>query len=431
MVYFKSAIALIILVFSGTLAQAEPVSPSGHIAVAPDVALNANGDLAMLWVDRAPELSGEHSGHDRHLSYTDLYVAISHDGGISFDPPTKVNHDAGVVWGQSVSRPRIVGSADGTWHITYAANEIHPEHDKPALTSHYTRSTDGGRTFEAPRRASTLTNSDLSEMIHGGFMSAAAFQTITAVPDGSIHLFWIDTRHMSQEQNTGALYAAVSRDGGATFGSDQEIFAANVCPCCQLMATASAGADILVTMRDVSPDGFRQSTVTRFGPDGAIKNDRVAMGTTPWQIDACPLKPTAVAIKEDAVFSAVYSGGEEEPGVFFSSSVDGGKSFVRATPTHPDALISDAPSIAVNDSHVLVAWHGKTNGPRQIFYRMYDLTGSPVGNIAAIDSGSEHASSPVVVALPDGGFRVAWEQEDRIHTTVLPSIPGETEVGLR
>ena len=431
MVSLQQVISALVLVSGLSTAQAEPVSPESHIAVAPDIAINADGHLAILWVDRAPELSGEHANHDRHLSYTDVYVATSRDGGKTFDAPVKVNHDAGVVWGQSVSRPRIVGSEDGIWHVSYAANEIHPELDKPALTSHYTRSTDGGRTFEAPNRVSTLTDSDLSDMIHGGFTSAAAFQTITAAPDGSVHLFWIDTRHMSRDEATGALYAVVSNDGGKTFDGDKEIFAANVCPCCQLMATSTAGADVLVTLRDVSADGFRQSTVTRIGPDGRVKSELVDTGTTPWQIDACPLKPTVVAANGEAVFAAVYSGGEEEPGVFFSSSMDGGQSFVRAEPVHANALVTDAPSIAVNNSQVLVTWHGKTDGPRRVFYRMYDLTGAPISGIAAVESGPEHASDPVVVTLPDGRFRVVWEQEDRIHTTVLPSTPTEIEVGLR
>lgn len=427
----KSAVAVLSLVLYASFAQAEIVSPSDHVAVAPDIAMNANGDLAMLWVDRSPELSGEHSGHDRHLSYTDVYVAISRDGGETFDPPAKVNHDQGVVWGQSVSRPRIVGGTDGTWHISYAANEIHPDLDKPALTSHYTRSTDGALTFEAPRRVSTLTDSDLSDMIHGGFMSAAAFQTITTAPDGSVHLFWVDTRNMTPEASTGALYSAVSKDGGVTFKGEKELLAANVCPCCQLMATATAEADVLVALRDVSGDNHRQSTITRIGSDGAIKSDRVDIGTTPWQIEGCPLKPTAVAVQGDAVYAAVYSGGEEEPGVFFSASMDGGQSFGQASPAHPGALVSDAPTVAVNDRHVLVAWHGKTDGPRRVFYRMYDLTGTAIGEVKSIESGEGHASRPVAATLSDGRFRLAWEQEDRIHTTVLPGAPEEIEVGLR
>lgn len=431
MAYFKSVAVLAAVALLSNVAHAEFVSPMDHVAMAPDIAISPEGDIAVLWVDRSPELSGEHANHDRHLSYTDLYVAISHDGGVSFDPAVKVNHDAGVVWGQSVSRPRIVAGTAGAWHVTYAANEIHRELDKPALTAHYTRSTDNGFTFEKPRRISKLTDSDLSEMIHGGFMSAAAFQTIAATPDGNVHVFWVDTRHMSPEQSTGSLYSAVSLDGGETFSQDKQIFAANVCPCCQLMATATAVSDVLLGLRDVTEGNYRQSTITRISADGTIKSDRVDIGTTPWQIEGCPLKPTAVAAQGDSVFAAVYSGGEENPGVFFSSSSDGGRSFTQALAAHADALVSDAPTVAVNDNHVLVAWHGKTEGPRRIFYRMYDHAGAPAGDVTAIDSGEGHASKPVAVSLPDGRFRMVWEQNDRIHTTILPGDSAEMEVGLR
>ena len=244
-------------------------------------------------------------------------------------------------------------------------------------------------------------------------------------------MFWIDTRHMSQEESTGALYTAVSRDGGETFNGDREIFASNVCPCCQLMATANGNSDVYVTLRGVTADNIRQSTVTRIASDGTVKSDKVDTRTAPWQINACPLKPTAIATRGDAVFTAVYGGGEDAPGVYFSSSMDGGHSFIRAVPAHAQAIVSDAPSVAANDQYVLLAWHGKTDGPRRVFYRMYDFTGLQVGEISHLDTGAQNASSPVVTVRA-GQFQVAWEQADQIHTTVLPATPlGETKVGLR
>ena len=108
---FIVAASLVAAIASTT--KADVISPESHIALAPDIALNANGDIAIMWVDRAPEFRGEHENHDRHLSYTDLFVSVSKDGGVTFGDPVKVNHGAGVVWGQSVSRPRIVGSVDG------------------------------------------------------------------------------------------------------------------------------------------------------------------------------------------------------------------------------------------------------------------------------------------------------------------------------
>ena len=103
-----------ILFTLGSLASAGPIglSPEGQKASAPDIAVNSKGDIAVLWVDRSPqEKPGDGSqNHDRHLAVTDVYVSISKDGGTTFSAPTKVNASSGAVWGQQVSRPRIVGT---------------------------------------------------------------------------------------------------------------------------------------------------------------------------------------------------------------------------------------------------------------------------------------------------------------------------------
>lgn len=427
---FRS-LAIAALALVPGFAQAESVSPPDHVAVAPDLAVAPNGDVALLWVDRSPELSGENPNRDRHLSYTDLYIAVSRDGGETFGPPAKVNHDEGVVWGQSVSRPRIVGSPTGTWHVSYAANEIHSTLGKTALTIHYTRSTDGAATFAPPNRLSTLTDADMSHVIHGGFMSAAAFGTLTTAQDGRVYVAWVDTRWMSDEVDTGALYTAVSDDDGETFNAEKELLKLGVCPCCQMMAATDADSNIYIGLRQVMDDGTRQSTVARLDAGETKIASMGDTGTAPWKIEGCPLKPTVVATHGDSVFTAVYSGGEEEPGVFVSHSTDNGRSFARATPAHPEALVSDAPSIAANDESVMVAWHAKTDGPRSVFYRRYDLAGAPVGGIMELDTGDAIAEDPVLAVRPDGKFLLAWLQEDGIHTTVLPDGTSETDVGMR
>lgn len=437
MLPFKATLAAAVLAAS-TAVAADQLSPAGHVAVAPDVAINAKGEIAVLWVDRSPEVAKQQQGggaHDNHLSYTDLYVAISRDGGKSFGAPAKINHDDGVVWGQTVSRPRLVGGADGTWHVGYTANEIHAGLNKPVLTAHYTRSTDGGATFAAPRRLSTLTDGDMSAIIHGGFASAAAFGTIAVTPDNSVHLMWIDTRHMKSETDTGALYTAVSRDGGASFGPDIELQSAGVCPCCQMMAVADAQSNVLLGWRDIKASGARQSTIARIAAQTSanpgVLGTPVDTNGAPWMINACPLKPTVIATRGDTIYTAVYNGGEAQPGVYYSVSTDGGQSYSRAAPVHPEAAVSDAPSIAMNDRYVLLAWHGKTDGPRRVFTRMFDLAGKPVGGITALETGPENAQNPVVAVRADGKFQIAWQQNNKVFTTVLPAAPAEVDISAR
>lgn len=398
------------------------ISPEGQKAAAPDIAINSRGEIAVLWVDRSPqETQGGAHNHDRHIAITDVYVAISKDGGTSFAAPVKVNASAGAVWGQQVSRPRIVGTPNGTWHVSYAANDLHPTLKKTLLTTHYTRSGDAGQSFEAPKRLSAISDQDMSGVIHGGFASAAAFGTIAAAPDGSVHVYWIDTRHMQPDSDSGALYSALSRDDGKTFAIEKQLVDTSVCPCCQLTAVANSKSEILLGSRRVEKDSFRPATVMTLSPTDTALHDRQAIGGAPWQIAGCPLKPTVVAVHDQQVFAAVHNGGEETPGVIFSVSNDSGKSFKPQGIVHPNAAVSDAPTIAANGSQVLLAWHAKVaGGPRRVYYRFYSPSGDALGDIRELDSPPGLAQNPVAAVGADGNFRLVWQQADRVWATTIP-----------
>lgn len=413
--------AALVLVFGATTVMAAPtgLSLQGQKAAAPDVAINARGELAVLWVDRSPQEKAG-ANHDRHLALTDVYVAISRDGGNTFAAPVKLNAAEGAVWGQQVSRPRVVGTPNGTWHVSYAANDTHPTLGKTILSTHYTRSLDGGRSFEAPRRLSSVPDQDLSSVIHGGFASAAAFGTLASAPDGSVHVYWIDTRHMKPDSDSGAMYGVVSRDDGRSFAAEQQFIDTGVCPCCQMMAVANAKSELLVGSRRVMKDSFRPATVMHLTAKSSAAPQRAEIGGAPWQIAGCPLKPTVLAVQGDRVFAAVHNGGETTPGVIFSISKDGGATFAFKGLVHAEAAVSDAPAVATNGSTVLLAWHAKVgSGARRVYYRLFDLDGQPQSDIRELDTTPGTAQSPVVTARPDGNFQLVWQQADTVWTTVV------------
>lgn len=413
------------IVLYSSLVNAAPigVSPEGQKASAPDIAVNSKGEIAVLWVDRSPQEKPEGAhNHDRHLAVTDVYVAISKDSGNSFGVPTKVNAASGAVWGQQVSRPRVVGTANGTWHVAYAANDVHPTMNKTLLTTHYTRSVDGGLSFETPKRLSAITDQDMSGVIHGGFASAAAFGTMASAPDGSVHVYWIDTRHMKPDSDSGALYGSTSRDDGKTFTTEKQLIDTSVCPCCQLTAVANSRSEIVLGSRRVEKDSFRPATIMTLSRSDGMAHERQPIGGAPWQINGCPLKPTVVAVQGSHVFAAVHNGGETTPGVIFSVSNDAGKSFKPLGIVHTSAAVSDAPTIAANGSRVLLAWHAKVgNAARRVFYRFYSLSGEPIGDVQALDTAPGLSQYPVVAAKADGNFQMLWQQADRIWATTIAS----------
>lgn len=400
-------------------AQANPVSPPEHKAATPDVAVNDRGEVAVLWSDQAPDQTPNDGSRDERLSFVDLYVAISRDGGINFEPQKKVNQQAGLVRALSVNRPRLVAGRGSTWHVSFTANEIHPQFDQSVLTTHYTRSIDGGASFEPSRRLSAWAKVNMGEIahIHGGYASASAFGTLAAMADGSVHVLWIDSRTMTAASDVRSLYATVSHDDGATFSPERELLKTDVCPCCQMMATADA-TTIYASLRMVTTDGARPATLVRMTSDGAL-NSTADLGGARWELDGCPMKPAAIAASGDAVVTAVYNGAAEKPGVYLSQSTNRGKSFGTVTAVHPEAAVSDAPSLAINNRGLMVAWHGKIDETRRIFYRSYDLNGNPTGPITALTTGKGNAQSPVVAARADGAFQIVWQQSDRVHTAVI------------
>lgn len=424
----------LLLATSLSAVRAEPlvVSLPGQAALAPDVAVGPRGEIAVLWLAKesadsaavkAAEADKAKHGHT-HLSSMNLYVAVSRDGGASFAAPVRLNRDAGEVWGFAVSRPRIAYAPDGTLHVSFPANEMNATLGEPVLTTRYLRSRDGGTRFEAARRLSTLTDADLSTVIHGGFASVAAFGTLGVSPDGAVHLYWIDTREMKSAEDYGSLYGVVSRDGGATFSKDGNLGVKGLCPCCQVNVAFDAHSLAYLGSRQVTPEGIRESTVAVADPATGRFGPRASTGGAPWEIAGCPLKPTAVATGAgNRVYAAAHNGAEQPPAVMFSVSSDGGKQFGPATAVHPGAAVSDAPTIAVVPGAVLVAWHAKAGGARHVFHRLYDANGIALGEPLEIGSGDEVSQSPSAAARPDGRVQLVWQQGERVVTSALDAAP--------
>ena len=423
--------AFLLALFTATLSVAVSAAPiavstTGQLALAPDVAVGPKGEIAILWLAKGnpdtPEAKAAaaeraKSGHS-HRSSMNLYVAVSKDGGASFSAPVRVNREDDEVWGFAVSRPRVAWGRTGTLHVAYPANEMQAKLGKAVLTARYTRSTDGGATFEQPRRLSTVTDSDMSSVIHGGFASVAAFGTMGVAPNGDVHVLWIDTRDMKSGTDNGSIYGVVSHDNGVTFGPEERLAAGDVCPCCQINVAFDGASRPILGSRQVTNGDLRSSTVGHADGDGHFTH-RVAMGGKPWHLNGCPLKPTALAVRGEHVYTAAHNGAETPPGVMLSASADGGRTFATPYAVHPGALVSDAPALAIVGQRVLVAWHAKTTGPRRVFYRTLGADGAALGDPVELAAGEGTTQAPALAAREDGRVQIAWQQGDRIYTTAL------------
>ncbi len=411
---------------AGTAVQMEapqPVTATDSRAMGPDIAVGADGVVHVLWVEKSPPPpmpTDKAAAGQMHARASDQLwyrrsVGPAKNGVVeAWRAPVRVNSRDGDVWGFATSKPQLDVDARGNVHVFYAANDKKPGTDQTLLVARYTRSTDGGATFEPGRTLNSPASNNLSAVIHGGFAAAHAFGTVIA-NGNDVEAFWIDTRTMKPTDGAGALWRAVSRDGGATFAHDEAVYATDVCPCCQL-AAATSGDRVLLGTRHTYDGGFRDSAVGVAPGPTAPFGEVVRVGEGQWKIEGCPLKRTAIAADGNNVYTAVYTGGRDPAGVYFSRSTDGGASFKPAVEMHPGAAVSDGPTIAAApDGAVFVAWHGKTDAGRRVFLRASTDHGVSFSPVVELASPAGTSAYPEFDVAPDGSAWLAWQQDQQVY----------------
>jgi hypothetical protein len=367
------------------------------------------------------------------MAATNLYFARSTDGGRTFSAPVAVNRKPGEVWGFSVSKPRIAVGRNGTIHVFYPANDVSPSNGKPYAVAHYTRSTDGGRSFAEPQRLNTMVTTDASHVVHGGLTHGAVFGAMTVDAKGSVYALWIDTRDMMKEGDAGKMFMAVSRDDGRSFAKDVELFpAGDVCPCCQLTAYVDADQRLFIGSRQV--DGkFRDSTVAISTDGGRSFTPRQRIvGEKRWEIEGCPLKPPTVAARGREIYAAYFTGAEEPAGVYFVRSADAGRTWSKPVLAHPGAATSDAPVLALAGSTLHLFWHGKVGAAaRRIYTRASTDGGLSFGPVTELPAPPGATQLPAVAARPDGSVQIAWQQGTEVRAMRWPAAATTAPLAAR
>jgi hypothetical protein len=401
------------------------VSPVGRLAMSPDLIVDATGQAHILWVDKGPDgsvpapqdpaeiKSGPGMKHD---AFDDLfYQRFSPSANETrLGEPVRVNNSPGEVWGFSVSKPQLKVGPDGTLHVLFTGNQdLGP--DKSAVIARYTRSVDAGQSFEPVRTLNSAAVNDLSATMHGGFAAAHAFGTLLATDNGDVHVFWIDTRLMDESDTAGALFAAVSRDGGETFAQDRLVFEDSVCPCCQLAADEADDA-IFLTSRQTFSGGFRDAAIATSMDQGRSYSARVPVGEGRWEIEGCPLKRIDVAAQGKYVHTASYTRGQESAGVYLSRSTDAGATYGAPLEVHPEARVADAPTVTADgQGNVYLVWHAKTIGPRRLYLRASDDNGGTWSAPIEVPTPEGTSAYPEIAAAADGTAYIVWQQNNAVY----------------
>lgn len=294
-------------------------------------------------IEATPAFAGDGSLWLAWSSASRVYAARSTDQGRSFTVPIEITRSPATLDHSADTRPQLLVDRAGRVTVGYAVmTEVQFQGEL-----FHAHSGDGGRSFSAPRPLSADP-------------AGKRFLSLALDPDGAVFAAWIDKRDLAAAKAAGrkyagaAVYAAWSRDGGASFGEPVTV-REHTCECCRVAVDfAGAGRPVVLwrslfgRARDHAIATF--STPATVGPVHRVSDDD-------WQIDACPHHGPGLAVADDGTYHvAWFTAGDRRKGLFYARSGDAGATFSAPLPIGNPARQPARPQLLARGDDLWLAW---------------------------------------------------------------------------
>jgi hypothetical protein len=224
-------------------------------------------------------------------------VAASDDGGETFGVPSRVPISGRVALGMHRG-PRIAAT-NSTVLVSVVAGAKGGGADGDVLL---VRSMDSGRSWLPPVRVNDVAGS-AREGLHA----------MAAGPSGLVAIAWLDLRTPGTR-----VYAAISRDHGATWSADVPVYASpegSVCECCHPSIAIDEHGRLAIMFRN-NVGGNRDMYVVQ--SDGGERFEPATrVGTSSWRLNACPMDGGGLTFAGDGLASSW----RREDAVYLSTSL--------------------------------------------------------------------------------------------------------------
>ena len=300
-----------------------------------------------------------------------ISVARSDNAGETFQPPVALPVSGRVSLGMHRG-PRVAVTPSAVI-VTVIAGAKGGGADGDVLLY---RSTDRGASWTPP-----IVVNDVAGAAREGLHAMSADGT------GLVVVAWLDLR----EKGT-RIYAAVSRDHGATWAPDALVYASpsgSVCECCHPSIAIDAQGGVALMFRSYV-DGNRDMYVARSTSTGRFAN-ATKVGTGSWLLNACPMDGGGLSFSADGLVAAW----RRDTDVFLT------------TPEAPERRLGPGrdPAIAAAGTHVDVAWTGPAGLQLARDGRQPTLAGA--------------GRFPALLAFPDKTL-LAFENQGTIEVRAIP-----------
>lgn len=329
------------------------------------------------------------------------WVTWSDDLGKQYSEPVRVNPEPENIEVSGENRPKILlDEPHNTLYISWTEKTegMHTGNIR------FTRSTDGGQTFEAVRTI----NDD-------GLLTSHRFESMLLAESGDLFITWLDKRELEYAAQRGEPYTGsgvfytVSNDQGRSFASNRKI-ADHSCECCRI-AVAPHGSDGVALMwRHVFGDTTRDHAIAVIDSEGVVHEHNRAT-VDDWQINACPhhgpdMTPASGALSDDAYHLTWFSAGNINRGIYYGrhSLSAGETTLVKQVDGRPGA---SHPQIVDRQGHLSLVWKRFDGTNTQLVLLESHDAGASWSDEKILATTSDASDHPLLIEGPEGVY-VSW-----------------------
>jgi len=317
---------------------------------------------------------------------SDVFVAVSNNGGQQFGLPVQVNTVPGEARLGGELPPRIALLSRGK---SPEIAVVWTSRSESATELKLSRSHDEGRTFDA----AVILQSPNSAGDRG-------WPALTLDSQNVAHTIWLDHRGLASTHGSGTGHAghqaSAARDGVAMAQQSSLFYASakaapsaereltkGVCYCCKTAIAAGPNGELFAAWRHVYPGNVRDIAFTVSRDHGRSFSPPVRVSEDKWIINGCPDDGPAIGVDGRGTVHIVWRTviGEANPeGALFYASTRDGRTFTprvriptlgSPNPTHPQLVINSTnptnptnPTNSTDPTRIVVAWDEAADGQR-------------------------------------------------------------------
>ncbi|MGH9139811.1 MAG: sialidase family protein [Vicinamibacterales bacterium] len=357
---------------------------------------------------------------------TDVFAAVSRDGGRRFAAPVRVNDVDGDARLNGEQPPHVAlvpraghGPAIVVVWTTKGTN---------GTTLLQSRSEDGGKSFSV---ATLVPGTDAA--------GNRGWEAIAVERGGRVDAVWLDHRELARDSSLAMSHhdhSGADKPDGVAMAQQSKLYFApldgsatphavtgGVCYCCKTALVGGAGGSIYAAWRHVYPGNLRDMAFSRSTDGGRTFSAPVRVSEDKWMLEGCPDDGPSIAVDSrqriHIVWPTLVAGAGAEPTIalFYAMSGDGEHFTPRervpteGMPHHPRIVVSGQGTLTL-------AWDESANGSRRIAVARGSVADSGYPRLQREEVTTRSAGIYPALAVAGDAVVVAWSSGPSASSSV-------------